>query len=113
MAQPGLKKRTPAMRRSPQGSKRSTVRARSIEINVGDGLADGAFLDHGFLIDQPSHQGRGADLIDAPRNALGVFEDTLQGIVGEERAGGVTRDADLMFDIAEGLLQIERAEGGA
>ena len=83
---------------------------RSFEINIGDGLADGAFVDPGFLIDQSGHQSGGTELIDAARYPLGVFEDALERIVGEERPGDVTRDADLMFDIAEGLLQIERAE---
>lgn len=80
------------------------------EINIGNGLANGAFVDPGFLIDQPGHQSGGADLIDAARHALGVFEDTLDRIIGEERPGRVTRDADLMFDVAQRLLQIERAE---
>ena|SRR3989304_5723192 len=77
---------------------------RSIEINVGDGFANGALVQHGLLIDQPGHQGGGADLVNAARNALGVFKDTLEGIVGEERAGLVACDVGLMFDIADGLL---------
>ena len=80
------------------------------EINISDSLANGAFVDPGFLLDQSGHQSGGAELIDAARHPLGVFEDALDRLIGEERPGGVPRDADLMFDIAEGLLQIERAE---
>src|SRR3989304_9595571 len=83
---------------------------RSFEINIGDGLANGAFVDPGFLIDQSGHQRGGTELIDPARHALGVFEDALDRIVGEGRPGRVTRDADLMFDVAERLLQIEWAE---
>src|SRR3972149_1082505 len=81
------------------------------EINIRNGLANSAFVDPGFLLDQSSHQSSGAELVDPARHALGVFEDALDRIVGEERPGGVTRDADLMFDVAERLLQIEWAEG--
>ena len=82
----------------------------SLEINIGDRLANGAFVDPGFLLDQSGHQRGGTELIDAARHTLGVFEDALDRVVGEERPGGVTRDADLMFDVTERLLQIERAE---
>ena len=107
MAQAGHKKTD-----SVDGAESVAIAAvnRSLEINIGDRLADRAFIDDGFLLDQPGHQGGGAELIDAARHALGVFEDALDRVVGEERPGGVTRDADLMFDVAQGLLQIERAE---
>src|SRR3972149_234638 len=80
------------------------------EINIGNGLAEGAFLVHGFLINQSGHQRGGTELIDAARHAFGVFEDALERIVGEEQPGGVPRDTDLKFDVAQRLLQIKRAE---
>ena len=82
----------------------------SLEINIGDRLANGAFVDPGFLLDQSGHQRGGTELINPARHTLGVFEDPLDGVVGEERPGTVTRHADLMFDIAQRLLQIEWAE---
>ena len=76
-------------------------------IEIGDRLAERAFIQHGFLIDQPCHQRCGTDLVDATRNPFGVFEDALDRIIGEERAGGVTGDAHLVFDVAN--RQIGRA----
>ena len=82
----------------------------SIVVNLGDSLAQGALIQDLFLVNQARHEGGGAHLIDAARNAFGVFEDALQGIVSEERTGLVPGDLRLMLDVADGLLQIEWAE---
>src|SRR3972149_1917398 len=82
----------------------------SVVVNLCDGLAQGTLIQDLFLVDQASHEGRGADLIDAARDALGVFEDALQGIVGEERTSLEPGDLRLMLDVADGFLQVEWAE---
>src|SRR3970282_431469 len=82
----------------------------SVVVNLCDGLAQGALIQDLFLVDQARHEGGGAHLIDAARNAFGVLEDALQGVVGKEGARFVAGDLRLMLDVADGLLQIERAE---
>lgn len=83
---------------------------RLVVIELGNGLADSGLVQELLLIDQTSHQSRGADLIDSSRQALGVFEDTSHCVVGEERASGVAGGTDVVPHIAHGLGQIERAE---
>src|SRR3990172_99569 len=82
----------------------------SVVVNLCDGLAQGALIQDLFLVNQARHEGRGADLIDAARDALGVFEDALQGIVGEEGTRLEPGDLRLMLDVADGFLQVEWAE---
>src|SRR3990172_12406326 len=82
---------------SGKGGPPSTV------VNLGDGLAQGALIQALFLVNQARHEGGSADLVDAAGNALGVFEDALQGIVREERTGLVPGDLRLMLDVADGL----------
>ena len=36
-------------------------------IEIGDGFAHGALIEHGFLVDEPGHQCGGAELVDAAR----------------------------------------------
>ena len=88
-------------------------RRRSVVIEVGDGLTDGAFVEGGFLINEPGHERSRADLVDPPRNPFGVFEDALKGIVGKERPGRVARDAQLMFDVTQRFLKVQSREVAA
>ncbi len=82
----------------------------SIVVEVGDGLADGAFINHRFLVNQSGHERGRANLVDPPRDSFRVFEDALQRIVGEERSGRVARDAQLMLDVAQRFLEVQSRE---
>src|SRR3970040_1843764 len=82
----------------------------SVVIELGDGLTDGGLVEQLLLIQQARHQSRGADLIDAARQAFGVLVDSGDGIVSEEWPGGIAGGTDVMPDIADGLGQIERAK---
>ena len=77
---------------------------------IGDSLADGGFVDDGFLIDYASHQSRSTDLVDTAREALGVVKDPRDGIVGEEGTTSEARDQDVVFDVADSLLEVEGGE---
>ena len=79
-------------------------------IDVGDGFADRAFIQCGLLVNQSGHERGVAELVDAARQALGVLEDAGHGIVGEERAGGVASDLDVVTDVADSFLKVQRAE---
>ena len=83
---------------------------QSLVFNVSDSFTDSAFIEDGFLVNQARHQGSGAQLIDAAGDTLGVVENAGDGIVGKERASGKTSDADVVFDVAEGFLQVKGAE---
>lgn len=82
----------------------------SVVVNIRDGLTDGAFIKDRFLVNQARHECGGADLVDAAGDALGVFENALQGIVGKEGACLVPCDLRLVLDVADGFLQVEWAE---
>ena len=72
--------------------------SRSVVLNVGDGLADRAFIQGGLLVNQAGHECGMAELVDAARQALGVLKDAGDGIVGEELTGGVAGDLLLLSD---------------
>ena len=73
-------------------------------IEIRNGFAECAFVQYGFLINQASHERGSAHLIDPAWNSLGVFEDTLDRVVGEESTRGVAGNAHLMLDVANRLL---------
>ncbi len=93
--------------------------SNSVMLDIGDSFTDQSFVDDGFLVARASHQGGGADLVDAAREALGVLDagDSIcfcqakTGIVGEKGSGGKASDLDVVFDdIADGLLEVKRRE---
>ena len=92
---------------SPLGNWRG---AGLLVVEVGDGLADGAFVQHGLLVDHAGHQRGGADLVDATRQAFGVLEDAAECVVGKERPREVAGHADVVADVGDGFGQVERAE---
>ena len=47
---------------------------------LGEGFADGGFVQELRLVDQASHQCRGTNLVDAARQTYGLFEDASHGI---------------------------------
>ena len=82
----------------------------SFAFDVGDRLADGGLVDDRFLGDGAGHQGGGADLVDAAGQALGVVKDARDRVVGKEGACREAGNLDVVADVADRLVQIERRE---
>ena len=79
-----------------------------------DGLADGSVIDD-FRFGDGSGSERGdADLVNLSGDTLGPFGDALESIVGEK--GMMIMDAgdlEMMLDVGEGRLKIERLDMSA
>ncbi len=56
-------------------------------VEFGNGLAEGALINDGLLVNHPGHEGCGAGLVNPAWDAFGVIEYSGEGIVSEERAG--------------------------
>jgi hypothetical protein len=72
-------------------------------IEIGNGLAHGAFVKHGLPSDHAGHQCGGVGLVDAARQALGVLEDAAAGVIGKQSARGVTGHADVVANVGNGF----------
>ena len=58
-----------------------------------------------------SHEERGGtQAVNQARDALGVFVNTRQGIIGEKGTGLVIGELDMVADIGDGLGQIKRRQ---
>ena len=76
-------------------------------------MGQGALLDYHVLLNAAGHQGGGADLVDASRDAFGLVKHARRGVVDDEGALGRAGYAELALDLADDLLEIERPEAVA
>jgi hypothetical protein len=79
-------------------------------VDVGDGFADGAFVEDALLVNHAGQEGGGAKEVNLAGDALGVIEDAAQRVVAEELAALKAGDPDVVLDISNGVLQVEGLE---
>jgi len=83
---------------------------RSSLVQLGNRLADGGLLQDLLLVNASGNQGRGTDPINLSGDAAGVLEDAFHGVIAERRAGQISGNAQMVLDIVEGFLEVERRE---
>jgi hypothetical protein len=82
----------------------------AVLVEIGNGLADGGLFDHLVLFTGGHEESGGTQAVDQARDALGVFVNTRQGIIGEKCSGFVIGEFDMVADIGDGLGQIKRRQ---
>jgi hypothetical protein len=70
------------------------------------------FIENLFVFGKTEEEGGAADVVDEPGDAFGLFVKSGEESIGEELvlAGG---EAELVFDVSESFLKVERGEGVA
>ena len=82
----------------------------SILFEIGDDFLDGAEFEGGMVVDHAGHESEMADEVDLAGDAFGVAKDMVLGIVGEKGRAFVAGDGELVLDVGQGRLQVERAK---
>jgi predicted NodU family carbamoyl transferase len=88
----------------------SVKSSRNKLIEFSDGLTDGGIIEDLFLVKAASNESGGAKAVNLAGNAARVFKDTFEGIVREGRTGKKTSDVEVVVNIINGLLEIERRD---
>lgn len=82
----------------------------SVAVDVGDGFADGAFVNDALLVKHAGQEGGGAEEVNLARDTFGVIEDATEGIVAEKLPTLKAGDLDVVLDVGNAVLQVEGLE---
>jgi len=82
----------------------------AVLVEIGNRLADGGLFDHLAFFTGSHEESGGTQAVDQARDALGVFVDAGQGIIGKKGTGFVIGELDMVADIGDGLGQVKRRQ---